>query len=471
MNRQSFYPKINKSVLILSDFMCCIISIMAAYYFSPEDDFSLTNEALKGSITKLEILFSIVLLMVAVIWVTKRHYSYRKPFGEEVKDLFNIITFFALATLSIFSILLDKPPLITLFYIFAFMIVLFPIVRLCTKLFLIKINTWQLECAVICSNEDARKMYQLLTKDVLLGYNVVSIISIDRDICKNEDIAINDLYCSHQYFIDNIHSYQRIFIVPTLTKPELLDNWLKEIIKFNYRNISISYPLDGVPVYGTDISYFLGSDIFLLRLNNNLAKRSSQFIKRACDVLISSLLLTILGPIILFILLFIKNGIYSQVRVGRNGKAFRCYKLRTMKLDASEQLKRLLDSNLYARLEWNKYRKLKNDPRITKVGKILREFSIDEIPQLWNVLRGDMSLVGPRPVTRYELHFYQENSIYYKMVRPGISGIWQISGRSDTEYNKRVALDVWYVKNWSMWIDITILIKTIGVVIKRRGAY
>jgi undecaprenyl-phosphate galactose phosphotransferase len=146
-------------------------------------------------------------------------------------------------------------------------------------------------------------------------------------------------------------------------------------------------------------------------------------------------------------------------------------KFRTMVPNAQELLRDLLDSDPKARAEWEATRKLKNDPRITKLGAFLRKSSLDELPQLFNVLRGDMSLVGPRPVVMDELPYYGEAEQYYFEVRPGITGLWQISGRNDVDYERRVALDIWYVRNWTLWYDIVILFKTLTVVPARLGAY
>ncbi|SFV61331.1 Undecaprenyl-phosphate galactosephosphotransferase [hydrothermal vent metagenome] len=140
--------------------------------------------------------------------------------------------------------------------------------------------------------------------------------------------------------------------------------------------------------------------------------------------------------------------------------------------DAQERLEKLLLENPLMREEWEKSFKLKNDPRVTKIGAFLRKTSLDELPQIFNVLMGQMNFVGPRPILQEELDtYYQDNASYYLMVKPGITGLWQVSGRSDTDYDFRVKTDKWYVLNWSLWLDIVILIKTIKVVLKRDGAY
>lgn len=142
-----------------------------------------------------------------------------------------------------------------------------------------------------------------------------------------------------------------------------------------------------------------------------------------------------------------------------------------MCIDAKEKLEKLLDTDPEVRAEWEKDFKLKNDPRITKSGAFLRKTSLDELPQIFNVLKGEMSLVGPRPIIKAEMERYGEYINDYLMVKPGITGMWQVSGRNDIDYTERVLLDSWYVRNWSIWIDLVMLFKTIAVVLFRKGAY
>ena len=139
--------------------------------------------------------------------------------------------------------------------------------------------------------------------------------------------------------------------------------------------------------------------------------------------------------------------------------------------NSDEVLEKILATDENARLEWEKDFKLKDDPRITPIGKWLRARSLDELPQLWNVLKGEMSLVGPRPIVKEELSYYQEDVDYYLMAKPGMTGLWQVSGRNNVSYDTRVYFDTWYAKNWSLWNDIVILLKTTKVVCKKTGAY
>lgn len=162
---------------------------------------------------------------------------------------------------------------------------------------------------------------------------------------------------------------------------------------------------------------------------------------------------------------------YAQTRVGYQGRQFRCWKFRSMVVGADQILKDLLARDPVAKAEWDRDFKLKNDPRITKIGHFLRRTSLDELPQLWNVLRGEMSLVGPRPVTEKETIFYGEHLADYQSVKPGMTGLWQVSGRNDTTYAERVKLDSDYVRTRSFVGDIVIIAKTVSVMLTRRGAY
>jgi len=163
--------------------------------------------------------------------------------------------------------------------------------------------------------------------------------------------------------------------------------------------------------------------------------------------------------------------VFSHTRVGRDRALFQCHKFRTMYVDADQRLADLLSRDEDAKREWETHFKLKNDPRITSLGSFLRKSSLDELPQLFNVLKGDMSLVGPRPVVEEELKLYGEYASDYLSARPGITGLWQVSGRNDLDYNERVTLDVTYVRQWTNWLDLRILMKTVLVVFTHRGAY
>jgi len=205
-------------------------------------------------------------------------------------------------------------------------------------------------------------------------------------------------------------------------------------------------------------------------------KSLSPIAKRALDIIGAGVGLVLLAPFFLIVALLVRAdggpAFFAHQRVGRGGKLFGCLKFRSMVIDSQARLEALLASDPAARAEWEATRKLKNDPRITRIGRFLRSTSLDELPQLINVLRGEMSLVGPRPVQEAEIdRYYGASAAHYMAVRPGITGLWQVSGRSETSYESRVALDVSYVSRPSLLADISILLRTPVAVLSRRGAH
>jgi len=209
---------------------------------------------------------------------------------------------------------------------------------------------------------------------------------------------------------------------------------------------------------------------------HNLTKQGNLALKRLLDLFLVFMSLPIVLPVVFVIAILIKATspgpvFYGHMRVGKNGKPLKAWKFRSMVIDADKQLAHILATDPVRAAEWEKDRKFTDDPRVTKIGKFLRKTSLDEIPQLWNIFLGQMSFVGPRPVTKPELAKYGKYADYVLSVKPGLSGMWQISGRSDTGYEERITLDTYYIQNWSLWLDIWIIIKTVWVVIKGKGAY
>jgi Undecaprenyl-phosphate galactose phosphotransferase WbaP len=217
-------------------------------------------------------------------------------------------------------------------------------------------------------------------------------------------------------------------------------------------------------------------DLISLDVHHRLLDPWAQTVKRLMDIVISGIALVVLFPFFIVVagLIYLDSPgriLYRQIRLGKRGKPFILYKLRTMYLNADEVLSETLAQDPELRLEWDKYQKLRKDPRITRVGRILRRYSIDELAQLWNVLKGEMSLVGPRPMMVNQWEMYGECLQHYIRVVPGISGLWQINGRNQTSFSKRAELDMAYVVSWSVWLDIYIILRTIWVVLRRDGAF
>jgi len=235
--------------------------------------------------------------------------------------------------------------------------------------------------------------------------------------------------------------------------------------------------LQGLPVQGMKTQHFFTNDVLFLRLQHQMFNPLARTVKRSMDVVLSALLLLILSPLMAWAawLIWREDGapvFYRQRRVGCGETDFAFIKFRSMVHGADALLTtwKTERPDLYARYEANNF-KLADDPRVLRVARWMRRLSVDELPQLWNVLRGDMSLVGPRPLLRRELMHYPADALaLYAQVRPGITGLWQVSGRSHTRFEERANYDGWYVRNWSLWVDWVILLKTVRVVFSGRGA-
>jgi exopolysaccharide production protein ExoY len=218
-----------------------------------------------------------------------------------------------------------------------------------------------------------------------------------------------------------------------------------------------------------------------LLIDRRIRQRSARYPiggvpKRLLDIFVSSSALLAFAPLFFLVALLLKVSdrgaiLYRQPRVGFRSSTFGCLKFRTMVMDGDAILARYLRDNPEAAKEWAETRKLKRDPRVTAIGQVLRQTSLDELPQLWNILRGDMSIVGPRPVVVEEITMYGPSAGHYLLTRPGLTGAWQVSGRNDVSYERRVSLDRDYVENWSFWNDIKIIAKTVPVLITAKGTY
>ena len=237
------------------------------------------------------------------------------------------------------------------------------------------------------------------------------------------------------------------------------------LVKDKYENYGLTFlkPLDFLEVFG-------------LQVKNNLLSNSTRLPKRLMDIMLTVVGLLFLAPFLTLIAIMIKlesggDVFYRQRRLGKNGQVFDLCKFRSMHKNADAILKEALDRDPELKTEWDEYQKLRNDPRITRMGKFLRRFSLDELPQLWNVLKGEMSLVGPRPMMVNQQKLYGDAFTAYMQVSPGITGLWQVSGRNQTTFARRAQLDLEYIQRWSVWLDIYVLLRTIKVVMWQEGAY
>lgn len=467
---------ISKVILIISDFItlfCSLILTYLIFLLNSIDIGSYVPFELKDNYTAIH--FIISLLCSIWFWIRLRHYTYHKPFWFELKEILRTLFIFFIIELAIIG--LSKLYISRTFWVVTWgcIFILVPFTRASLKKFLIWKGIYTKDTVIIGNGENAQNVFKALSEEKYLGFNIRLFVS-------TEDVSINTIgdvpVMRHNpellLKIVDPEFTQFIIAIDEATKSKQ-DFWLRYLIKKGCRAVSVIPDFRGIPLYGTDMTFLFSHEMMLFRVNNNLAKRASKLLKRTFDIMGSIFLMIILSPVFLFLYFLIrKDGgkvIYRHTRIGQYKKPFECLKFRSMAVNSEEILKELLEKDSEARKEWEKDFKLKCDPRITKIGKYLRATSLDELPQLWNVLKGEMSLVGPRPIVKEELNYYRDDVDYYLMAKPGMTGLWQVSGRNNVNYETRVYFDTWYAKNWSLWNDIVILFKTINVVLKRDGAY
>ncbi|MBE1236095.1 exopolysaccharide biosynthesis polyprenyl glycosylphosphotransferase [Phaeovibrio sulfidiphilus] len=256
--------------------------------------------------------------------------------------------------------------------------------------------------------------------------------------------------------------------------PAHLGGKLVDALSLWFRTVLILPGKDWLPTNPAHVVHMGLS--FGLVLRRNLADPTLLRMKRLMDLVCTSLAAIVALPLLLVLAILTRLDspgpiFFRQARIGRNGQVFQVYKFRTMVTNGQEVLDAYLAANPEAAAEWKAVQKLRHDPRVTRIGRFLRKTSLDELPQIINIMRGEMSLVGPRPIVRDEIPRYGDAFALYTRCPPGITGLWQVSGRSDTTYDERVRLDSYYINNWSVWLDIYIILRTIPEVLLRRGAY
>ncbi len=421
-------------------------------------------------------------LINIIIFMYEGLYTNRSHFWSESKLIIQIIT---LSTILIIGFLtfLQPPYEISRSFIFIFWLVsmiIFPIIRYYGKHLLFAMDIWSEPILILGYNKKATKIAELFESNRYLGYKVVGFMELDKELIYNtadmknrkNKIAtkLND-FCSYKstYEIDVI--LVAIFGIGSKKLSELVMN-LQQCTK---KVLVMPESEDSFIQNSRNIDMF-AQKLSLLEINNNLQVTIKYIIKKIFDYSLAIILLPILLPIIAIISILIKldskgDVFFIQDRIGRHGKSFKCIKFRTMYENSDEILQEYLANNPDAREEYRIYKKLRSyDPRITRMGHFFRKTSLDELAQIFNVLKGEMGFIGPRPYLPQEREDMGKNADVLLMFEPGITGLWQISGRNNLTFKKRVELDTWYVTNWSLWRDIYILIKTFKVVLKRSGA-
>ena len=406
----------------------------------------------------------LIYLVIGAYLAIKGRYTERTPFWQEAylvvrASLFGIVCETVLGLLNN-----DFWAHLTIIMALSIFAVLATIGNQLAKYILAYAGIWTIPVVVIGKRNSIAAAEAVLKSDKSLGYDVVGRVdpaTVMSGIASPNLQSILDQYQAKSLII-------AIDGTETLHQ-QVIDCALRERVCF--ATMMQSYP---APTFTSKSTCFFSENAVLLSFQSGLSRPVPRFAKSVTDVVIASTLLVLTAPVLILItaINLLDGGpvLFRQIRVGAGGRPFYCLKFRTMVVDADRVLENALANDPKLALEWETRRKLDDDPRITRFGNFLRKSSLDELPQLINVLRRDMSLVGPRPIVDSEVPLYGSNIAQYYATRPGLTGLWQVSGRSNTTYARRVQLDVWYVNNWTFWHDVAVLLKTIPAVLGRNGA-
>lgn len=431
----------NQIIFFLSDILSIVISLSLAFFIRQWCDcFERTAPSDLAHYIGFGLFYAVIIVLLYVEGIYTKRYDFWQESGRIAKGIF-------LATVIILAVLTmtkqsESYSRFILVAAFALLFIFLPFQKYLLKNLLYRMGAWRHKAAMM--GEDAF-FEQHVFGNPYLGYvsspsteALTLFISSNKSVERLEEIL-------HEALLKR----QEVIFIPRVKNFDFSDAHIVHL--FNARSN-------------------------LIIVENNLINRTNRFLKWLLDYTLSLLILPFLLLVIGFIALLIKREeprgsvFFIQKRMGENGEPFECYKFRSMREDGDTILQSYLAGHPEEIRNYEIYHKYENDPRITQIGGFLRKTSLDELPQIFNVLRGEMSLIGPRPYMLNEREKMGDKADLVLAVRPGITGLWQVSGRSDIDFMSRVDLDVWYVRNWSAWNDIIILIKTIQVVLLRKGA-
>jgi Undecaprenyl-phosphate galactose phosphotransferase WbaP len=400
-------------------------------------------------------------------WMTPDEELKRTVAGSTLAGLIVIVLTFVTQTGEDFS-----RPILASWWLFT--VVLLPLHHLGSKLVLSVFNVGGVPAVILGANEVSARIIQGLEKRDLPPVRPVAIFSADGEDPDQAsfDVPIEGGLVQAAAWARSHAIQTALLILPQAASREIIQ--LTETLSRTFPRILVIPDLYGLSTVGTDVRDLDG--VLALEVRRNLLSWQSQWIKHIIDyalALLIGLLCLPLGLLVAGGLWLERQGsiFYGHERVGRGGQTFTAWKFRTMVRDADQVLARALSADPRLRVEWETTQKLRQDPRLTRMGRLLRRLSLDELPQLWNIVKMEMSLVGPRPIIREEIHKYGQAFELYAQVRPGLTGLWQVSGRSNLTYEDRVRLDAYYVRNWSIWLDLVVILRTSLAVLTGRGAY
>lgn len=411
-------------------------------------------------------LFRTMLIFAGVLcyFGGRGHFRDRLPFWIETRDIVLISTFAFICSI-ILTVLAHNGRLgLSISLSWTLYPMLAMVLRQIVKRLLRALRLWQIPVIIIGDKLGVADAVRLLNLETVQGYRVVG--SLDPSLVVGSFFAERCVAALCE--LD-----ARRLILSCDMGEELDDTIMQSIVRARIPFSVIPRP-SALPIFGYLRIPFFSHDTVMVSYRDNLARPASRAVKLAFDAIASAVAIFAFSPIFLILSVLIRHdggrAFFGHKRVGLKKRTFSCFKFRTMVSNSADVLNALLKHDPVAAAEWTATQKLANDPRITGVGKFLRATSLDELPQLLNVIRLEMSLVGPRPIVEQEVSRYADDIAYYYDIRPGLTGLWQVSGRSDTSYKQRVQLDSWYVRNWSLWHDTAILAKTIPAVLRQSGA-
>lgn len=465
---------LKKGIFIISDYTAIVIGLLLAYYGRL---YLSILPVVSGFNIQSYYIFGVVPFIFLSTLVINCSYALDIPYWEKVRRIFSSITIGVIVAIVLMYTGHVTNQVSRIFVGLSYIFVLFFVgmFRYVIEWVLVRFNLLKIPILLIGAGKTAELVYHSLQHMPINYYTIIGYV----DDSPKSDIIAQQFPCLGGFkdvekVVREKNIRQVLICAPGLESKQLVS--MVSRMQLLVKQVSFVPELFGIPTSNISVRGLMEEEAVIIQVQNNLAKRVNRMAKRVFDIVVTVLGGIVALPIIvgIAVLIYIDSPgpiIFPHRRVGQNGKEFLCYKFRTMVLNAQEVLQEYLKQNPEAEREWEQDFKLKDDPRITKIGHFLRRTSLDELPQLWNVLVGEMSLVGPRPIVQAEIEKYGEYINDFYLVPPGITGVWQVSGRSDTTYEERVHMDSWYVHNWSVWIDIVYLVKTVAVVIKSKGAY
>jgi Undecaprenyl-phosphate galactose phosphotransferase WbaP len=422
--------------------------------------------------------FSWLWLLLVVLLAVEGLYTQRRTLWNEIAHLTKatvlglIVIFAAIAVVQQGALLSRATVLLTALIL----LVVLPTSRYWTKRGLGAIGLWKKRILIIGTTDTAQLAMRGLSSDPVLGYEVVGLLDEDPTrrgaciaVCGNKKVFVLGQLSDALKHIKKTGAKDVLIALPKLEEEKLLS--LVHQLQQRCESIYVVPQLWGLPMMNLRVDGFLRERLMMLKLSNNLAKPWNSWLKRIFDLVLGFVIALFALPVCLIVAALIRldsDGpvLFIQERLGYKGTNFRCIKFRTMHVKSDEMLKSHLAGNPAAADEWYRYAKLReHDPRLTRMGSFLRRWSIDELPQLINVLKGEMSLVGPRPYLPQERSRIGVDLFTILSSRPGMTGFWQVSGRNQLTLEDRVQLEAWYVRNWTVWFDCIILAKTFRTVL------